>query len=86
MKLVLKIFVAEHCFTCTETLAIATRVAQDFPNIRIEVIDMGDAQATVPESVFAVPTFMLNNQIVSLGNPKPAEIAGYIENAISHPT
>ena len=37
-----------------------------------------DTQAVVPEAVFATPTFMLNNQIVSLGNPGLEDVAGWV--------
>lgn len=86
MKPVLKIFVAEHCSTCGETFAIATRIEQDYPDVTVEIIDIGDTQAIVPDAVFAIPTFMLNNRIVSLGNPHPDEIARWVEEAIAYPT
>jgi hypothetical protein len=36
-----------------------------------------------PANVFAVPTFVLNGQVVSLGNPSRAELARAIEAAFS---
>jgi hypothetical protein len=42
---------------------------------------MADPQAIVPEAVFATPTYMLNNRIVSLGNPSPAEVARWAAEA-----
>lgn len=84
MKPVLKIFIAEHCSTCNETIAIAIRIKHDYPDIGVEIIDIGDAQVTVPEAVFAIPTIMLNDRIVSLGTPHPAEIVRWVEEAIAH--
>ncbi len=80
MKSDLKVFIIENCPSCNEALNIAARVEQDYSDfINIEVIDITDAQAVVPEAVFATPTFMLNDQIVSLGNPSPKEVAGWVE-------
>lgn len=85
MKPVLKVFIAEHCTNCEEACAIATQVARDYSEIVVKIIDIGDMQAVVPETVFAIPTFMLNNRIISLGNPYLREITGLVEEAIAHP-
>jgi hypothetical protein len=82
MKPLLRIFVVEHCSTCDEARTIATWIERDFPEIMVELVDIGDAEAVVPETVFATPTFMLNNRIVSLGNPHPEEIARLLAEAV----
>ncbi len=81
MKPVLKVFVIEHCPGCVEARNIATRVEQDYPSLRVEIIDINDAQVTIPDAVFATPTFMLNNRVVSLGNPDPNDIVRWVEEA-----
>jgi hypothetical protein len=81
MKSVLRIFVKEDCSGCDEAQQIATWVEQDFPHLSVELVDIGNPQAVVPESVFATPTYMLNSRIVSLGNPSPAEVARWAANA-----
>ena len=45
-----------------------------FPRLKVEIINLTDPQATVPEEVFATPTYMLGDRVVSLGNPGLAEI------------
>ncbi|HEX9924745.1 MAG TPA: thioredoxin family protein [Anaerolineae bacterium] len=75
MKPVLKIFVTEQCPGCGEAQRIAARVAQDYPHLGVEIIDLDAPEVSVPEVVFATPTYMLNNRIVSLGNPSPAQVA-----------
>ena len=81
MKPILRVFVIEHCATCDEARALAIQIDQDYPDVTVEVVDIGDAEVAVPETVFATPTYMLNNRIVSLGNPYPEEIARVIEEA-----
>lgn len=82
-KFSLKIFVAEHCSGCREAQQIAVRVARQHPQPHVEVIDINRAGDSVPEVIFATPTYMLNDRVVSLGNPSPVEIDHWAANAIS---
>ena len=86
MQPVLKIFVTEHCSGCVEALRIAAEVARDYPHLKVEVIDLNAPEVIVPEAVFATPTYMLNNRIVCLGNPSPAEVARWATEARVQPT
>ena len=81
MKSVLKVFITENCPGCDEAHKIAAHVEQDCPEIEVEIIDILDSQAVVPDAVFATPTFMLNDRIVSLGNPSPEQVARWVEEA-----
>jgi thiol-disulfide isomerase/thioredoxin len=82
MKPILKIFITENCPGCDEALNVAAHMEQDYADvIAVEVINITDAQNIIPEAVFATPTFMLNDRIVSLGNPSPKEIRAWIEDA-----
>jgi hypothetical protein len=81
MKPILKVFVRDDCPGCAEAHQVALQVEQDFPQLNVEIINMADPHAIVPEAVFATPTYMLNNRIVSLGNPSPAEVARWAAEA-----
>jgi hypothetical protein len=81
MKSILKIFVREDCSGCVEAQRIAAWVTRDFPQLEVELIDIGQPHASVPEAVFATPTYMLNSRIVSLGNPSPAEVTRWATDA-----
>ncbi len=85
MELTLKIFITQSCPTCTETYTIARQIRQNYPDLTVELVDITDQQAVVPESIFATPTFMLNNRVVSLGNPSVADVAGWVNQAIQQP-
>ena len=85
MKPVLKIFVTGHCPGCSEAQRIAAWVTQDYPHLGVEVIDLDAPEVSVPEAVFATPTYMLNNRIVSLGNPSPAEVVRWAREAMVKP-
>ena len=81
MKPILKVFVVEQCPTCDEARTIAMQIEQDYPEVMVDVVDIGDTGVVVPETIFATPTFMLNDRVVSLGNPDPEEIGRLIEEA-----
>ena len=86
MKPLLRIFVAEHCSGCKEALDIARSIKQEYPHtFTVEVVDVTRSLADIPESVFATPTYMLNNKIVSLGNPRLEDIARWVPGGIATP-
>lgn len=81
MKHILKIFVAAHCFGCSD---VALEIAKKYTNeVAVEIINIDEAHSDIPEEVFATPTYMLNNRIVSLGNPSPDDLERWLRDEIS---
>jgi glutaredoxin len=66
---VLEVFVAPGCETCRHARELAARAAVEFPEVVVEVIDFDREPTRAPESVFAVPAFVLHGTLLSLGNP-----------------
>ena len=83
MASTLRIFVTDDCPGCAEARHIALQVRQEFPHLKVEIVDLTDPRTTVPEEVFATPTYMLDDRVVSLGNPGPAEITRWAASANS---
>jgi len=67
----LEIYVSNHCFNCQEALQIAAE-ARQIPHLEVSVISLDDAAEPIPAKVVAVPTYLLDGQTVSLGNPERA--------------
>ncbi len=67
-SLCLEIYVGQHCWNCEEALQIAEQ-ARQIPGIDVQVIDLDQAGIVPPPRIFAVPTYVINGKIVSLGNP-----------------
>ena len=68
---VLEIYVGPDCLGCAMAYVIAAEMrALNLPNVRIRVIDLGDPVNLRPASVFAIPTYLLNGNVLSLGNPE----------------
>lgn len=78
MQPVLNVYVDDYCPGCLEARRTAAQIAQNYPGVTVQVIEVGAPGVTVPESVFATPTFMLNNQLMQLGNPGPADIIRWL--------
>ncbi len=71
----LEIYITNQCTNCEEALLIAER-ARGIAGLEVAVIDLDQPGQHVPPRVVAVPTYLLNGRIVSLGNPKREEFLG----------
>jgi alkyl hydroperoxide reductase subunit AhpF len=65
----LEIYISQHCWNCGEALQIAEQ-ARQIAGIDVQVVDLDQKGTTLPPCIFAVPTYVLNGKIVSLGNPE----------------
>lgn len=63
----LTVYIADDCWSCAETQRILDDVMPLFPDLLLNLVDT--AQQPLPDNVFAVPTYLLNGEIISLGNP-----------------
>lgn len=75
----LRIYITQHCANCREALAIA-QLARQIVGLEVRVIDLEESQQDVPDSVVGVPTYLLNESIVSLGNPRREEFLLQLQN------
>lgn len=67
----LDIYVMQECFGCDMARQLASKIrACALPDVEVRVIDLSDPATVQPESVFAVPTYLLNGRVLSLGNPE----------------
>ena len=69
----LDIYVMLACFGCDQARQLAKDVCGwGLPGVEVRVIDLSDQATVRPASVFAVPTYLLNGRVLSLGNPESA--------------
>ncbi|HUE75420.1 MAG TPA: hypothetical protein VMP10_01225 [Chloroflexota bacterium] len=69
----LEVYVAAGCLGCDEAYAIARIVQEHFPTVHVDVIHLDDLDRrgrVAPTSVVAVPTYLLDGEVISLGNPR----------------
>ena len=68
----LEIFVLPSCIACQTAIELAERMsAVKPPGVFIRLIDLSLPGTLRPATVFAVPTYLLDGRVVSLGNPDP---------------
>ncbi|MCA1674240.1 MAG: thioredoxin family protein [Actinobacteria bacterium] len=79
---ILRIYVAPGCVGCRTALNLAEAVRQDRPDHPVEVIDLADQPGDpLPPGVIGTPTYLLDDEVISLGNPDLAELLSRLDTA-----
>jgi hypothetical protein len=78
----LDIFVSAHCYGCPEARRLAQAVAERFESVSVRLVDLDDEPGAKPERVIAVPAYLLNDEIISFGNPRQTDLFRQVEHAI----
>ena len=79
----LQVYIREDCWTCAESRRIVAEIAPQFPQLAVELVDVEAPNR--PQNVFAVPTYVLDGRVISLGNPYRDELRRKISNALNRP-
>ncbi len=74
----LDVFVEPGCAFCETAASTAREIARRFPSLEVNLIDITETDTELPESIFAVPTYVLDGKVVSLGNPQVEELAALV--------
>jgi hypothetical protein len=62
-------------------MRLAAEVTERYPGM-VQVIDLDLNIASLPERVVAVPTYLLDGRVVSLGNPDPEDLFARLREAV----
>jgi len=76
----LEVFVTVGCESCDHARKVARRVSEEFEDVEVDVIDIDDEPDRVPPSVFAVPSYVWNGAVISLGNPSWEQLSLLLTN------
>ncbi len=77
----LQVYISEDCWTCAESRRIVAEIAPQFPQLSVELVDMETPDR--PPNVFAVPTYVLDGRVISLGNPYRDDLCQEIKDVLS---
>jgi alkyl hydroperoxide reductase subunit AhpF len=78
----LEVYVSAECPNCSEAVRLAHEAAARYPDIVVSVIDLAQLQGNPPpDPVVAVPTYLLNGRVVSLGNPYTRQLFALLQEA-----
>jgi len=67
----LDIYIDDCCETCDHARKMADQVRERMPQVEVNLIELG---GETPDSVIAVPTYLLDGATLFLGNPSEAEL------------
>ena len=65
----LALYVEAGCASCVAARELAERACSEFPRVDVQVIDLSVSSRRPPDRVVAVPAFLLDGELVSLGAP-----------------
>ncbi len=77
----LEVYVSSQCLNCDEAVRLAEEAAARYPSVVVRVVDLDLGGSPPPDPVVAVPTYVLNGRVVSLGNPYPEELFAHLREA-----
>jgi alkyl hydroperoxide reductase subunit AhpF len=78
----LEVYVSSQCLNCDEAVRLAEEAAARYPHVVVRVVDLDLVGSPPPDPVVAVPTYLLNGRVVSLGNPYPEELFARLHEAV----
>ncbi len=78
---VLRVVVSAGCATCGRAVEIVDAVRRLRPRQPVEVLDLDDRGARAPIGIVGTPTFLLGEQVISLGNPTLEVLLGTLDAA-----
>lgn len=63
------------CLTCARAKEIGSALAAEYPYVDVELVDI-DAlgPGELPDAVVAVPTYLLDGVVISMGNPRESTL------------
>lgn len=80
----LRIYVAPGCAGCRTALAVAETVRQARPDHLVEVVDLADhPDEPLPPGVVGTPIYLLDDVVVSLGNPELDELLHRLDTGVT---
>jgi hypothetical protein len=79
----LDVYVSTECLNCGDAVRLAKEVAARYPDLVVRIIDLDQLDGhPPPDPVVAVPTYLLNGAVVSLGNPYPEELFARLHEVV----
>ena len=82
----LDVFITERCFGCEEALRLAALVAARYAALTVRVVDLEHRPEERPESLVAVPSYVLDGTVISLGNPREMDLFTRLERLLEPPS
>ncbi len=79
----LAVFVEQGCSSCLVAIELAERAREQFPDVDVKIVDVTVSSEEQPQGVFAVPTFVLDGEVISLGTPSWDRLAPLLDATLN---
>lgn len=79
----LEVIVMSGCPGCDEAHRLADEARRRFPALSVAIIDLSEEPDRQPPNVFAVPTYLVDRRVVSLGTPSAGDLFHAIAAALA---
>ena len=79
----LVLYVEPGCAMCASALELFERARLEWSGLDADVVDVAQHPEDRPPEVFAVPTLILDGQVVSLGTPSWDDLAARLGSAFA---
>jgi len=83
VAITLTIYTTTDCATYDTTSRIAAAVRVQFCRLRVNLVHLDRTPERIPPEVIATPTYLLNDRVVSLGNPDDEDLYARIRLALA---
>ncbi len=70
------------CVTCERSRALLDDIVVVYPDLDVQVIEVDETQP-LPDEIIAVPTFILQGQVISMGNPTFDQLIALVGQAVN---
>lgn len=82
-RVVLEVYIDEACLACRRAMELSAEVGAAHPEVSVSLYRGGEGGGAHRHLVAAVPTYVLDGRVVSLGNPRRADLEAAIARAAS---
>ena len=79
----LDVYLTLTCFGCAEALRLAEATAREFPRCVVRVVDLEREPQARPEGLVAVPTYLLDGEVLFLGNPRQTDLFEHLQRSLA---
>jgi hypothetical protein len=70
------------CIPCARARELGNALTDAYPEVSVELVDVGLLPPDeLPEAVVAVPTYMLDGVVISMGNPRESTLREMLASA-----
>ena len=80
----LQIVLSDHCFGCEQALFLSEIVAEEFPELRVVVVNIDDSSFTPLPPLLAIPAYILDGETIFLGNPPLDQLEKHLSQKSSY--